>query len=261
MIEVALAWLLKVCAAFIARLATKAYPRGRVRLVLRIPRGNRAPSAGRVRFVLCWLKGDDSGHDTDAVEQALSVVEGIEVMRSSRVVEAGGGADEWRPAMQARARKVLKDWNADLAIVGLVKKPGEALSLWIVPREGGYGTLDSTTERVYRLDHATLQADFREDLEAQVTVWALRAAVPFVDTEAHGRKLDSELEKHTRKTAALLEGRTITDMDRRAGLYAVLGAALQTLGERESETTRLEQAIAAYEAALEIYTRERAPLV
>ena len=39
-----------------------------------------------------------------------------------------------------------------------------------------------------------------------------------------------------------------------------LGAALYTLGERESGTTRLEEAVAAYRAALEERTRERVPL-
>ena len=39
-----------------------------------------------------------------------------------------------------------------------------------------------------------------------------------------------------------------------------LGAALQTLGERESGTERLEQAVVAYRAALEERTRERVPL-
>ena len=39
-----------------------------------------------------------------------------------------------------------------------------------------------------------------------------------------------------------------------------LGNALQALGERESGTARLEEAVAAYRAALEEWTRERVPL-
>ena len=39
-----------------------------------------------------------------------------------------------------------------------------------------------------------------------------------------------------------------------------LGTALATLGERESGTARLEEAVAAYRAALEERTRERVPL-
>ena len=39
-----------------------------------------------------------------------------------------------------------------------------------------------------------------------------------------------------------------------------LGIALQTLGEREGGTTRLEEAVAAYRLALEERTRDRVPL-
>ena len=39
-----------------------------------------------------------------------------------------------------------------------------------------------------------------------------------------------------------------------------LGNALRTLGERESGTERLEQAVSAYVEALKEYTRERVPL-
>ena len=39
-----------------------------------------------------------------------------------------------------------------------------------------------------------------------------------------------------------------------------LGNALEALGERESGTARLEEAVAAYRAALEERTRERVPL-
>ncbi|MGO9422956.1 hypothetical protein [Roseiarcus sp.] len=39
-----------------------------------------------------------------------------------------------------------------------------------------------------------------------------------------------------------------------------VGAALRPLGERESRTARLEEAVAAFRAALEEFTRERVPL-
>jgi tetratricopeptide (TPR) repeat protein len=39
-----------------------------------------------------------------------------------------------------------------------------------------------------------------------------------------------------------------------------LGNALRTLGQRESGTARLEEAAAAFRAALQEYTRERVPL-
>jgi hypothetical protein len=39
-----------------------------------------------------------------------------------------------------------------------------------------------------------------------------------------------------------------------------LGSALGSLGERQSDTARLTQAVEAFQEALKKYTRERAPL-
>ena len=93
------------------------------------------------RMVLCWLKNDRSGNDTGNVALAFSGVDGIDLVRSARIVATASGAGEdWRKEMRQRARVVIEDWNADLAVVGLVKEPGEVLSLWFVPRSGE-GTL------------------------------------------------------------------------------------------------------------------------
>ncbi len=50
------------------------------------------------------------------------------------------------------------------------------------------------------------------------------------------------------------------DSDERGAAGNLLGNALTVLGERERGTTRLEQAVEAFRAALEEYTRERVPL-
>src|SRR5262249_39012386 len=48
--------------------------------------------------------------------------------------------------------------------------------------------------------------------------------------------------------------------DERGAAYGNLGNALATLGERESGTQRLAEAVAAFRAALEEWTRARVPL-
>ena len=50
------------------------------------------------------------------------------------------------------------------------------------------------------------------------------------------------------------------DADQRGTALISLGVALQTLGAREGGTARLEEAVETYRAALEEWTRERAPL-
>ncbi len=210
------------------------------------------------RFVLCWLEDDTSGRDTKIVERAFAGIEGVELVRSARIVRASGAADEWRPTMREGARKVLDEWNADLAVIGLVKESRKALSLWLVPREGD-GTL-GRADRPYELENVTLQEEFHEDLRAQLAAEALRAVAPLADAEVRGQVLEKGLTDATGKLAILLEGDTITKPERRAALSLAYGDALQTLGERERGPERLKEAVAAYTEALKEYTRERVPL-
>ncbi len=221
-------------------------------------RAKTRPSEDCFCFVLCWLENDHNGDDTSFVAQAFSSVEGITLVRSARVVKASGAADDWRPPMQRNARKVLERWQADLAVVGLVKESGKALSLWFVPRSGD-GTL-ARGDQPYELDKATLGPDFHEDLRAQLTALALTAVAPLAKSETRGRVLEARLREATDKLVTLLKGPTIDKPERRAFLQWALGNALVGLGERESGPERLKQAIEAYRVALENLTRERAPL-
>ena len=208
------------------------------------------------RIVLCWLENDSSGDDTRTVERAFTSVAGITLVRSARLVAAPGAEDEWRPAMQKRTRTVLKDWNGDLAVVGLVKMSGQALSLWFVPRSG-QGTLGRGDQQTYQLEDVTLGADFHDDLRAQLTAVALAAVAPLTDTEVRGRVLEKGLQGATEKLSNLLSRSTIGGAEHRAALHVARGNALSVLGARESGTERLEQAVAAYHAALEVYTAPR----
>ena len=211
----------------------------------------------RFRLALCWLENDSGGRDTGTVAEAFTGIEGIELVRSARVVSAPGAADDWLPAMRKDALAVLKKWNADLAVVGSVKDPGKALSLWFVPREGD-GTL-RRGDLPYKLVNVTLQCDFHDDFRAQLTAEALRVAAPLAGTEIRGRVLEKGLNGVAEKIAALLEGGAV-ESARRASLHMALGNALATLGERESGRERLEQAVAAYTEALKERTRALVPL-
>jgi tetratricopeptide (TPR) repeat protein len=69
------------------------------------------------------------------------------------------------------------------------------------------------------------------------------------------------LEARARATGVALEERTRDGVPLQwATTQNNLGNALSTLGERESGTARLEEAVSAYRAALEERTRDRVPL-
>ena len=213
----------------------------------------------RFRLALCWLEKDGAGRDTGTVAEAFTGTEGIELVRSARVVSAPGAADDWRPAMRRGARAVLETWNADLAVVGSVKDPGKALSLWFVPREGD-GTLRRGDLPPYELNKATLGPDFHDDFRTELTSAALVAVAPLPETETRGRVLEKGLRDATEKLATLLKKPGAIGPERRAHLQLSLGSALLTLGELESDAEYLKQAIAAYRAALQELPREHVPL-
>ncbi len=215
-------------------------------------------SDDRFRFVLCWLDNDRNGDDTAIVAQAFSSVEGVTLVRSARVVKASGAADEWRLAMRESASTVLELWDADLTLVGLVKKSGEALSLWFMPWLGD-GTL-GRGDRPYTLENVTLGADFHDDLHVQLTALALAAVAPLSQTEPRARVLEAGLTKASRNLETLITGCPPDERDRRADLYFALGAALQALGERAGGMERLEQAVEAYRTLLEEFPRHFGPL-
>ena len=231
------------------------------RLLLRIQNALSAtPSRaeGSFRIVLCWLENDWSGKDTRNVEDAFSGVEGITLVVSDEDITASGAADEWRPAMQRRAFAVMEEWNADVAIVGTVKAPGQVLGLWFVPREGD-GTL-SRADRPYTLEEATLGVDFHEDLRIQLAAMAWNAVAPLANTETRGHVLEKGLQTGTEKLSRLLRTPTIRRPEHRGALYVALGDAFSTLGTWEPGTHRLEQAVEAYRGALTANTRQHAPL-
>ncbi len=75
-----------------------------------------------------------------------------------------------------------------------------------------------------------------------------------------GRDLGLNLDLEVSIELARITFEVAGDADERGAALNDLGVALTVLGERESGTERLEQAIAAYRAALEEWTRERVPL-
>ena len=181
------------------------------------------------------------------------------MFRSSRIVKASGAADDWRHDMQKRAYRILEKWDSDLAIVGLVTESKKALSLWFVPRQGDRTLRLGVRGASYELKNVILQKDFEDDLREQLTAAALRCAAHAVDTEARGRILFDSLRSAIVKIKNLLNSNTVDSTERRGRLYYALGDALLTMGERESHTAHLLEAVRAYRAALEVFTHDRTP--
>jgi tetratricopeptide (TPR) repeat protein len=113
--------------------------------------------------------------------------------------------------------------------------------------------------------------DYLEPQRANHIQWLLRLGPLLVhDRPASGARTRTENAEGRDKglafpleVAAALACRmlaTTENPDERAYANNLLGMALSTLGGRESGTARLEEAVAAYRAALEEHTRDRVPL-
>ena len=171
----------------------------RARLALgNLVRSRTPPPEHWFRVVLCWLQNDPNGDSTRNVAEAFTNISGVTLFRSPRIVAKLGARSEWLVAMQKEARAVLEEWDADLAIVGLVKQPAKALSLWIVPRLGE-GTL-RRGDQPYVFEDATIGRDFHRDFRAELSAVALVAVAPLAETETRGRVLEKGLTEATKKT-------------------------------------------------------------
>ena len=209
--------------------------------------------------MLCWLENDEKGENTRIVRNAFQGITGVELLRSAREVKAEGAADEWRPAMEKQAREELNRWGGDVAIVGRVDADKQVLSMWFVPQEGE-GTLNLGNNITYPLEQGKIQPAFREHLGAQIAGLAFTAVAPLADTEVRGGILTTGLLEAVGRLGRLLEGNLVTDAGLRATLQEAYGNALTTLGEREDNQERLEEAVTAYQAALQERTRKQGPL-
>ena len=105
----------------------------------------------------------------------------------------------------------------------------------------------------------TLDKDFHANLSTTIAVAALAEMALLTDTKERGQVLQEGLRNATKKLSNLLEGSATANSPHHAVLQATLGNALSVLGERESGTDRLEEAIAIYSATLEVWTRKDAP--
>ena len=236
------------------------WPPERVMLFIENFLGSQPPRPeDRFRVVLCWLDNDKSGDDTQIVEQAFQSVSGIELVRSAISVRASGAADDWRPVMQDGAAEVLEAWDADLAVVGLVKQSHQVLSLWFISRTGG-GTL-GRGDRPYKLEDVTLGKDFHEDLDDQLAGVVLATISITEDTdEMLGQALEQWLREVRGKLIARLRNSANAQPERRSRLREVLGIVLLRLGEFDRGTRYPEEAVSVYRASLKEVSQERAPL-
>ena len=222
-------------------------------------KGSALPDTARFRLVLTWLEDGPDGKITRDIERVFFDIGGIDLVRSARMVKKGGAAAEWNPAVLKRVRPILDKWAADVAIIGggIDEESVELHFVSYSKIEGGRYFWDTTGD---------LANEIRDDLSTRLAVAAFSAVAPRANSEARSQVLKDQMESAVSKIEKALDDRiddAITPISKRerASLHVAHGNALQTLGEREPGTARLEEAVSAYEAALTVRTRENEPVL
>ena len=233
--------------------------------------GEKWPAERRFRLVLCWLDDDYSGESTKKVAQAFSKFDGIDITRSAQIVTARGAGETWRSTMREKTSKILQTWHGDLAIVGLVKVPQRAITLWYIPRVGD----DNLTrgDSPYELKEATLPSEFHNEIRLQLIALAFNEVIAAANIEVTGSALSNNLELVADKVENLLTSGIIGSLNLEVvddqaeillnsgtlsaswledELRFSLGRAFLHQGEHEIGTDKLERAVDIYRRMVEV---------
>jgi tetratricopeptide (TPR) repeat protein len=219
------------------------------------------PSGERFVVLIADLQGDDDEKSqTRHVAAALAPYRGLDVQRI-------GPGPEWdvgsRDAFEAKARALLAERLGDVLLSGDVAAAGKGLRLRILPSDSSISarreTPDGRRPGEYTLTETGLPLDFDQDFNAMLV--ALVAASVAPATERQGQYLVDVLEPVAGRLKHLCSNvPDEMDHDQRGGLWRALGLASAVMGEQKGESGWLDQAVAAFRAALEVRTRERVPL-
>ena len=219
------------------------------------------PAGERFVVLVADLQGDD-----DKRTHTRRVVAALEPYRGLKLTPIGPGPEwgvESRDAFEARARALLVRRRGDVLISGEVASAGKGVFLRILPGDRDVevrrGTSEGRRAGEYTLTDTGLSLDFDRDLDAVLV--ALVAASVAPATERQGHYLVDVLEPAASRLKHLCAKMPAgLDQGQRGSLWHALGLAAYVLGEQKGENAWLEQAVAAFRAALEVRTRERVPL-
>lgn len=201
------------------------------------------------------LADDESGTHTQDLVDVLQAVDGLRIMREPTALRVGtvGDASEDLLEAEARGQEWLTRRNADVLVWGRVSE--DVLRVRVLPSEGQGGQLLGLPKFGAELE---LPIVLSEELGLQLVAVAVSRVTPA--TEESGSYLVAVLTPIATKLRNFLESTPSIVSEQRASLSHSLGLASTAIGSQSGESSWLVEAVAAYRAALEEYTRERVPL-
>lgn len=216
--------------------------------------------ASKFLVAVALLEDDPNNGQRELVLNALNGFTGIEVTdQVTRLIAPTGLTESAKEQMgHEQARVYLRTLNAQVLIWGKVLTQGsqKAPQLYLTTSEA-----KQRAREVTQLDNFKLPALFWHDLVDILRLAVLAQGNEFIDKQ--GTFLADQLAPFIEKVRTLLAEASQQhgwEQDTRAQVNVILGNALLTLGEQSGKNEPLTEAVVAYRAALQEYTRERVPL-
>ena len=215
------------------------------------------PKADPKRFAvaLAHLELDKEQASERRIRDVLEGFEGVQLLLIDRTISLPGPIpEESAQKGHVRAREYLKDTGAHVLIWGVVLQNPKGEShphiYWTT------GSSDKRAKEVYQHENFKLPDLFWNDLAEVLRLVVATSYSNFRAQEEHF--IPDQLTPFIRRVQWLLD--KSTGRQGWSGVQFVLGNALLTFGEQTGTNTPLEEAVAAYRAALTEWTRERVPL-
>ena len=230
------------------------------------------PAPGtRFTVLLARLDRDPDGSLTGYVDRALSELNGIDVHLTCQTLKLKdvGLQRSAHAAAEETAKQWLRQGNGDLLVWGEVSKDEDEKRLFLLrfvrddelrePNGGAMTRGQVVGFSEYKIQGSRLDTEFSEELKAQLHAVVLSQINPV--TEKAGNYLVELLNPVTNKLKELRDaGLDRFNSGQRGAILFALATALTVSGGQSGEMDQMEEAVTAYRAALEEYSRDRVPL-
>ena len=216
------------------------------------------PKADPRRFAiaLAHLEKDKEQQHELLIREVLKDFEGVQLLQFDRTISLEGTQPEDKEEKgHAQARQYLKDSEAHVLIWGVILRHDDKSAprlYWTTPQDSKRATAP------YQPENFKLPELFWNDLAEVLRLVVATQYSKFRAQEEEGRFIADQLAPFIERVRKLLD--KSTGRPGWSEVQVVLGDALSALGEQTGKNKPLEEAVAAYRAALTEWTREQVPL-
>ena len=206
----------------------------------------KTPPGTQFVVLVADLQDDNNLVQTALLAEALEESGGLEVVRTGRTLVASGVQKDLKKS-EDTGQSWLSDKHAEVLVWG--HDTGSNLILRFLAHTGERTGRESGNRFGQELE---LPRNFEKVLGTALVAAALSHVAPA--TEQQGTYLASLLRPVATKLKTLLAARAAAlPLETRANLHASLGLAAGVVGQQTGENNWLEEAVAAFRAALDVY--------